>query len=83
MVQSKPIELVEMIADNHGLPSRVPAPNGVIYVQPEWDSHVKKQQRALEALGVPTMGLVAEGDRARREKQGRVVGALEGMIGEG
>ncbi|KAL7416992.1 hypothetical protein BDY24DRAFT_411769 [Mrakia frigida] len=44
---------------------------------PQWDALLRKQQVALEALGVPTMG--AGGDR---DRQRRVVAALEGMVGE-
>ncbi|CED84108.1 hypothetical protein [Phaffia rhodozyma] len=42
-----------------------------------WESHVKSQQAELDRLGVPTMS--SDGDRNRQKK---VMGALEGMIAD-
>ncbi|KAF9246877.1 hypothetical protein BU15DRAFT_69735 [Melanogaster broomeanus] len=44
-----------------------------------WDALIRKQQAALEALGVPTM--FPTGSQAHCEKQRRVVQVLEGIVG--
>lgn len=43
-----------------------------------WDSLARKQAVALEALGVPNMG-DGGGDKTTRA---RIMGALEGILGE-
>lgn len=49
----------------------------LLSVQPAWQSEILSQQAELEKLGVPSMFIGGD-----RHKQRKVVGALEGMMGD-